>query len=298
MATGNLIIFSFLLCLQACCSYQAMYLFDSKAVTRLTFGPSMEHKPVVNVNFKNVKALIFDIDGTIADSGQLGFEATNVVLKNNGLPTITEQDYLFGCRYTTPVRLARHAGLNEDNIEFEAVGKRLGKEFDDYYISLVSMETAPFFRGILELLENLPSDVIVGALTNAAGRYAHAVLKANSIAAAGAGNSVFHVAEGTGSLYSRFQAVFGADEVPKPKPYSDGLLKVCEVLRVSPSDCVYVGDAPSDGMAAKAAGMGAIGVVWGANSVETLRASNAFDYICHSVQELRNLVPQRETCQY
>lgn len=238
--------------------------------------------------------LIFDIDGTLADSGRLGFEATNTVLNKNGYPTVTEEEYLVGCRYTTPVRLARHAGLseNENSIEFEAVGKRLGKEFDDYYISFVSIDTAPFFGGILELIENLPSDVRLGALTNAAGRYADAVFKSNSIAAAANKNSIFEVAEGTGSLYSRFESVYGADEVPKPKPFADGLLKVCEELRVSPNDCVYVGDATSDGMAAKAAGMAAIGVVWGASSEESLRASHTFDYICRTVEELRNVVPQ------
>jgi phosphoglycolate phosphatase-like HAD superfamily hydrolase len=71
------------------------------------------------------------------------------------------------------------------------------------------------------------------------------------------------------------------------------MMKVCETLDVSPSDCVYVGDAPSDGMAAKAAGMAAIGVIWGANSEEVLRASNSFDYICSTVDELRKVVPRK-----
>lgn len=238
--------------------------------------------------------VIFDIDGTLAESGKLGFDATNVVLIRNNIPPISMEQYLFGCRYTTPVRLAWHSGLSaeKNKAEFDLVGQRLGKEFDDYYIAQVSVETAPFYPGIVELIENLPTNVALGALTNAAGLYAHAVIRANSAAAVSKTDCTFTAVEGEGSLYSRFGSIFGADEVPKPKPFGDGLLQVCEQLGIAPEDCVYVGDAPSDGMAAKAAGMPAIGVTWGANSAEVLFKSNAFECLCHTVEELRLIVPQ------
>jgi phosphoglycolate phosphatase-like HAD superfamily hydrolase len=238
--------------------------------------------------------VIFDIDGTLAESGQLGFDATNVVLRNNNASEITFQQYLEGCRYTTPVRLAWHLGLSEveNSDEFRSVGQRLGEEFDKYYINLVSYETAPFYPGILSLIENLPTHVKLGALTNAAGLYAHAVLKANSVQAASLSGSKFYELEDEGSLYKRFGCIFGADEVPKPKPFGDGLLKVCGKLDVNPSECVYIGDASSDGMAAQAAGMPAVGVTWGANKEEALVASNVFTSICRTVDDLANILPQ------
>ena len=42
---------------------------------------------------KTPKAIIFDIDGTLADSWKLGYEATQVVLKNNGISLIDEATY-------------------------------------------------------------------------------------------------------------------------------------------------------------------------------------------------------------
>ncbi len=54
--------------------------------------------------------------------------------------------------------------------------------------------------------------------------------------------------------------MLGADEVPEAKPGGGGLLKCCELLRALPEASVYVGDAPTDGMAARAAGMASIGV--------------------------------------
>ena len=206
-------------------------------------------------------------------------------------------EYLFGCRYTTPVRLAYHCNISNENdpIEFERMGKLLGTEFDSYYINLVSMETASFYPGILDLIQNIPSNVAVGALTNAAGQYAHAVLKTNAASAAesATANETQEMTTTTTCLYQRFGSILGADEVPKPKPYPDGLYQICKELNVSPKDCVYIGDATSDGMAAKAAGMDAIGVTWGANTKQTLLDANVFDTLCHSVTDLRSILPQK-----
>ena len=48
--------------------------------------------------------------------------------------------------------------------------------------------------------------------------------------------------------------------------------------------CVYVGDSPSDGAAAKAAGMRSVGVSYGSHPLETVEP--AFDQTVHSVEEL------------
>ena len=76
----------------------------------------------------------------------------------------------------------------------------------------------------------------------------------------------------------------GADEVPKAKPQPDGLLLCCEKLSVRPEDSVYVGDSPSDGKAARAAGMRSVGVLWGANDETALRDS--FDTLAEDVPAL------------
>ena len=60
------------------------------------------------------------------------------------------------------------------------------------------------------------------------------------------------------------QVALGADEVPAAKPEADGLLLCCQRLGVEPENSVYVGDSPTDGQAARAAGMKSIGVLWGA----------------------------------
>lgn len=237
-------------------------------------------------DFSHVKGVIFDVDGTLADSWKLGFDATAVVLKNNGVPDITEHDYHEGTRYCTPERLARHAGLDPSHKDFDTVGQRLGDEFDNLYVDLVSMETAAFYSGISSLLNDIPKEVKLGALTNACVSYAHAVLKTNCPVISNG------LSDSDEAIYSRFGSIRGADDVPSPKPSPDGLFVVCKDLDLEPHECIYVGDSPSDGAAAKAAGMGAIGVLWGSHPEEKLRQA-PFDHLCRSVEELQALMPRR-----
>ena len=92
------------------------------------------------------KAIVFDVDGTLADSWKLGYDATVVVLENNGLPTIDERTYHECTRYSTPERMALHAkaadgdGEVADNDRSKEVGNRLAAEFDDLYVGLVTTE--------------------------------------------------------------------------------------------------------------------------------------------------------------
>jgi len=258
-----------------------------------------EFRSITNVT-QEAKGVIFDIDGTLANSWKLGFDATQVVLRNNGIEEITEDLYHECTRYSTPDRLARHAGLlPEDSEKYQKVGAQLAKEFDELYVGLVSMKTAGFYDGILDLIFSLPDSkyndsnrsVKVGALTNACVAYAHAVLKINCPVC----NSEYKNDESKSnfinqnSLYSRFESIHGADTVPKPKPDPSGLLQCCREIDVNPNECVYVGDSPSDAIAAKEAGMIAIGVLWGSHSSESLMMA-PFDCFCETVDELRDLL--------
>lgn len=69
---------------------------------------------------------------------------------------------------------------------------------------------------------------------------------------------------------------------------------MCYDLQLKPQECIYIGDSPSDAAAAKAAGMGAVGVLWGSHAEEKVRAA-PFDHVCRSVEELKALMPKRET---
>jgi phosphoglycolate phosphatase-like HAD superfamily hydrolase len=216
-----------------------------------------------------VRAILWDVDGTLSDSSNLGFTSTLQVLKNNGIDGISEEDYHFGTRYTTPERFAWHVTGDPKH----ARGIELGRQFDDLYVKMVSAETAGFYLGIRELLlgikEEHKVDVVYGALSNACGAYVRAVLNSNDV----------------GDI---FPVQLGADDVDAAKPQPDGLLKCCKLLDLHPKQCVYVGDSPTDGQAATAAGMHAIGVSWGSHPLSSLQ--KAFPVVAHSVPELREYI--------
>ncbi|WP_432520995.1 HAD family hydrolase [Kineococcus sp. SYSU DK006] len=57
--------------------------------------------------------------------------------------------------------------------------------------------------------------------------------------------------------------LIGGDLVQRPKPAPDGVLLAARELRVEPAEVLYVGDAPTDLLAARAAGARAVAAAWG-----------------------------------
>ena len=224
----------------------------------------------LKVTMDKKRAVLWDVDGTLSDSYRLGFDSTNKVLTDVGI-TISEDQYHQGTKLTTPRRLAWHVTGNPD----DPAGIALGQRFDDLYVELVSTETAPFYPGIMDVLNTIVekksnsigegSPVVLGALSNACGAYVKAVLKVNGVT-------------------DRFSIGLGADEVPAAKPQPDGLLMICQQLQLDPTKCIYVGDSPSDGQAATAAGMLSVGVTWGSHPEATVKP--AFTETVHTTDDL------------
>lgn len=221
--------------------------------------------PATSLLMGTGKAVLWDVDGTLSDSFMLGFTSTSKVLENNGKSAISEEEYHQGTKFTTPRRLAWHVTGNPD----DPIGHDLGAQFDDLYVALVSMETAPFYDGILSVLDELQrerQDLQLGALSNACGAYVEAVLRVNGVK-------------------NRFGVQLGADQVEAAKPRPEGLLQCCRELGVQPGSCVYVGDSPTDAQAAAAAGMPSVGVTWGSHPAQSVRA--AFTVTVDTVPELQ-----------
>ena len=64
-------------------------------------------------------------------------------------------------------------------------------------------------------------------------------------------------------LQDLFHAVVTSDDIDRPKPAPDGLIKILEILKVEPTEAVYVGDTIKDIEAARAGGISSIAALWG-----------------------------------
>ena len=58
----------------------------------------------INRTTKEAQGVIFDIDGTLANSWKLGFDATQEVMVRHNYHLVTEQEYHENTKYTTPER--------------------------------------------------------------------------------------------------------------------------------------------------------------------------------------------------
>jgi pyrophosphatase PpaX len=83
-----------------------------------------------------------------------------------------------------------------------------------------------------------------------------------------------------------FETVVGGDETKHHKPDPEPLLLALERLGAAPNDAAYVGDAPFDVQAAKAAGLYSVGVTWGGIHARQLLEDESPDALVDSTEEL------------
>ncbi|MEQ8834178.1 MAG: HAD-IA family hydrolase [Miltoncostaeaceae bacterium] len=86
-------------------------------------------------------------------------------------------------------------------------------------------------------------------------------------------------------VHAHFEVVVTADDTPRHKPEPDPVLHALAALGGSPSDAAYVGDAPFDMRAGRAAGLTTIAVTWGFFSRADLEAEEP-DLIVDTPDEL------------
>lgn len=90
-------------------------------------------------------------------------------------------------------------------------------------------------------------------------------------------------------LEHHFEVVITADDSERHKPHPDPLLLALERLGATPERACYVGDAPFDLQAARAAHMDGVAVTWGFFPEEALRPEHP-RWVCHTAAELRDVL--------
>jgi N-acetyl-D-muramate 6-phosphate phosphatase len=187
-----------------------------------------------------ISALLFDLDGTFADTApDLAF-ALNLMREARGLPPVAVE-------LTRPVTSTGARGMlsvgfsmTPEHPDYPA----LRQEFLELYARNLCRATR-LFPGMAELLEHARLRGLAwGIVTNKAERLARPLVEQ------------LHVANHCG-------CVIGGDTTPRMKPHPEPLLAAARLLEVPPHACVYVGDDRRDVDAGRAAGMKTIAVRYG-----------------------------------
>lgn len=200
------------------------------------------------------QAVLFDLDGTLADTAGDLVGAVNHLRVQRGMPPLPLEvlrPYASsGARGLIGAALDIHPG----HAEFEG----LRTAFLEAYEGCLS-DTTTLFDGVLELLSTLEAQGIIwGVVTNKPHRFTVPVMQGLK-------------------LMARSATVISGDTTAHAKPHPLPLLTACERIGVPPARVLYVGDDLRDIQSAQAAHMPSAAAGWGyighSGEIETWGAS-------------------------
>jgi 2-phosphoglycolate phosphatase len=184
-------------------------------------------------------AVLFDLDGTLADTAPDLAAAVNQLRSARGLTLVPLPQLRPYASAGARGLIGAAFGIQPGEDDYEA----LRVEFIANYVSNIAGETT-LFDGIAPLLMSLEARRIPwGIVTNKAARLTDILVPKVGLAHAG--------------------CVVSGDSTPYSKPHPEPLFEAARRLGVEPAKCWYVGDDPRDIEAGQAAGMATIAAGWG-----------------------------------
>ncbi len=178
------------------------------------------------------KAVLFDLDGTLADTAPALGLALNMQRERHGLPPLPISTIRPYASHGSRGLLEIGFGMAPDHDDYEAMRYEYLVLYDQVFT-----ESPLLFEGISEVLDALEQRRIRwGIVTNKPRRFTMPLMKALK-------------------LHKRAACIVSGDDAARPKPYPDPLLMACDIARIRPEACLYVGDAERDIKAGREAGM-------------------------------------------
>ena len=211
-----------------------------------------------------IKAVIFDMDGTICDTIEDLATATNYAMQELGFPahTIDEYKYMVGNGIPNLI----YKALPEDKKDMKEKAREI---MLSYYKDHFADKTYPY-DGIIPMLTTLKEQGF---------RLAVCTNKAHHMALV--------VAE---KFFDRFfEIVYGQREGHPLKPDPAQALEILDTFGLTPAETLFVGDSGVDMQTAKNLGAVAVGVEWGFRTADELKENGA-DYIVSAPQDILEII--------
>lgn len=214
----------------------------------------------------SVKAIIFDLDGTLANSLEDLADAVNFTLKKFGCKTHELGKYNGFVGDGMKMLLLRAFGTDINKFEYQEVYNVFIKRYSEHFCD----KTRVYYNE-LQIIERLQElNIKIAVVTNKVDFMAKAVVE---------------------KLYgkNKFCAVLGQSEEYPTKPNPEIVFKALNIMKVKPEECIFVGDSNIDIITGHNAGMKSVGVLWGFRTKEELKAAGA-DYIINNPNELLSVL--------
>ncbi|MGN1094809.1 MAG: HAD family hydrolase, partial [Eubacteriales bacterium] len=215
---------------------------------------------------KMIKAVIFDLDGTLAYTFDDIRTAMDAMRAAYGLPPISTEELTRIVNFTT--RDFATEGL-EGKVKTEEEIKDAMKIYSAAYAECY-LDTTRVYDGLPEALASLKEKGIkLAVYSNKMEKFVKAIMLKIY------GEGVFDILKGPDGI--------------KPKPDPMGALIIAKEWGLAPSEISFVGDSVLDMKTGNDAGMTSIGVLWGYTKRELLENAGA-DHIVDTVPELASLI--------
>lgn len=190
--------------------------------------------------FHHIRAVLFDLDGTLIDSAPDLGAAADKMRTDRGLPSLPLERYRPMAGAGARGMLGEAFGMSPDHPEFLV----MREEFFANYESRMT-ELTIIFDEVPEMVRQILGRRLAwGVVTNKAARFTEPLTRAIS-------------------LFQTAGAVVSGDTTPHAKPHPAPLLEAARQLQVDPSRCIYVGDDERDVVAGLAAGMATVAATYG-----------------------------------
>ncbi len=189
---------------------------------------------------RRLRAVLFDLDGTLVDSAPDLFATLAWLRRSHDLPEL--DDYRAFRHLASRGALGMIEGGFADRPDLDRA--RLREQFMDHYRAHLWVESRAF-EGIEPLLQNLKErDLRLGVVTNKLANLAEPLIRA-------------------AGWQDQLECVIGGDTANLPKPHPAPVLEACRRLGVHPGQAVMVGDDPRDIRAGLSAGSLTAVAEWG-----------------------------------
>lgn len=221
------------------------------------------------------QAILFDLDGTLAETAPEIADALNDTLGALGLPTVAPDLAARWIGHGTRELLvqglahARHTSL--DAVRADPALPEVFAVFDGHYERRTGTRSH-LYPGVLETLGALRAQRChLAVVTNKEGRHTDTVLRALG-------------------LSSAFDMVISGDTLPTKKPNPSGVQHCLQRWGIAPEQALFVGDSSIDAQTARNAGVAVFLMTYGYNMGADVRDSHPDRVLDHFGQVLRAVV--------
>ena len=215
----------------------------------------------------NINCVLFDLDGTLADTSKDMCNALNVVLSRNRFKPVDCLELKTHISRGAVGVIEYASQVNGRSIDSSLLRAEFLQEYSDRCFVHTRM-----IDDMKELIDHMNNTQISwGIVTNKHSKYVNKILKGLSID-------------------DKVACLITGDMVSEPKPSPEGLLEASKIAGINPSECIYVGDDERDIIAGRNAGMYTVAADFGFIHKEDSADSWHADKVIKKPSELINLI--------